>query len=83
MRSIAHDFDVLIAPSACGEAPVGLEVTGDPIFSRMWTLLGSPCISLPMGLGSNGMPLGLQLIGPMRDEEALFRAARWVEEAVE
>ncbi len=83
LQSLAHDVDVLIAPSACGEAPVGLEATGDPIFSRMWTLLGSPCISLPMGLGSNGMPLGLQLIGPMHDEEALFRAASWVEKVRE
>ena len=75
-------FDALLAPSARGEAPVGLGATGDPIFSRIWTLLGMPCLSLPVGVGTNGLPLGLQLIGPMNDEVTLFAAARWVEQTV-
>jgi Asp-tRNA(Asn)/Glu-tRNA(Gln) amidotransferase A subunit family amidase len=75
-------FDALLAPSARGEAPVGLGSTGDPIFSRIWTLLGLPCLSLPVGVGTNGLPLGLQLIGPMNDEVTLFAAARWVEQTV-
>src|SRR5260221_671589 len=36
-------FDLLLAPSAKGEAPSGLGNTGDPIFNRFWTLLGTPC----------------------------------------
>lgn len=74
------EFDALLVPSARGEAPVGLEATGDPIFSRLWTLLGMPCLSLPVGVGINGLPLGLQLIGSMHGEERLFATARWVEQ---
>src|SRR6188508_132579 len=40
-------FDVLLAPSAKGEAPAGLGHTGDPLFNRFWTWLGVPCITLP------------------------------------
>ena len=68
----------IITPPAAGEAP-GIETTGDPAFCSLWTLCGGPCISLPTGLGPNGMPLGLQLIG--RDGEAnyLLAVAAWCE----
>jgi Asp-tRNA(Asn)/Glu-tRNA(Gln) amidotransferase A subunit family amidase len=62
------DIDVLIAPSAIGEAPAFHEGTGDPIFCRGWTLLGLPCINLNVGTGPNGLPVGVQLIaGPGKD----------------
>jgi Asp-tRNA(Asn)/Glu-tRNA(Gln) amidotransferase A subunit family amidase len=56
---------VLLAPSVKGEAPEGLETTGDPLFCQMWTLLGLPCVSAPGIWGPNGLPLGAQIIGPM------------------
>ena len=56
-------FDLLLAPSARGEAPSGLGNTGDPIFNRFWTLLGAPCIALPFNTGPFGLPLSVQLIG--------------------
>lgn len=56
--------DVLIAPSAEGEAPVGLQTTGNPLFNRMWTLLGVPCVHVPLGVGATGMPIGVTVIGP-------------------
>lgn len=56
------DFDAIICPSAPGEPPRGME-TGSPIFQVSWTLLGVPCLNLPVGSGPNGMPLGVQLIG--------------------
>ncbi len=34
--------DAVLVPAAPGEAPMGLGSTGDPVFNRMWTLLGSP-----------------------------------------
>ena len=43
--------DIVLAPSTQGEAPAGLEATGDPIFNRMWTLLGNPCVHVPLGAG--------------------------------
>ncbi len=56
--------DVLLAPSAIGEAPAGLGATGDPLFNRVWTLLHTPCVHLPFTQGPNGMPVGLQVVGP-------------------
>jgi len=73
-------WDVLLAPSAVGEAPAGLGATGDPLFSRMWTLLGVPTVSLPLGRGATGLPIGVQLIGAMRGDEHLLACARWVED---
>ncbi len=56
--------DVLLAPSAVGEAPAGLGATGDPLFNRVWTLLHTPCVHLPFTQGPNHLPVGLQVIGP-------------------
>ena len=72
-----RDHNVLLAPSVYGEAPEGLESTGDPLFLRTWTLLGLPCVSLPGIEGPSGLPLGAQIIGPMyRDGMALSVAGR-------
>ena len=68
-----HDF--ILAPSSVGEAPVGLDFTGDPVFCRTWTLLGLPCIHLPFFKGSTGMPIGLQLVGAYGDDRRLLAAA--------
>jgi len=73
---LSKDLDLIIAPSAIGEAPASKETTGDPIFCRSWTLLGLPCINLNITSGPNGMPVGVQLIaGPGRDH-FLLSAAR-------
>ena len=74
--------DVLVTPSTIGEAPAGLDSTGDPAFNRIWTLLHLPCLNLPAGAGPQGLPLGVQLVGPLRGEGQLLAAARWVEEAL-
>ena len=71
-------FDVLISPSATGEAPVGIDATGDPLFSRGWTLLGLPCVHLPFTTGQHGLPIGLQLVGRFGDDHRLLAAALWV-----
>jgi len=73
-------FDVLLAPSAKGEAPAGLGHTGDPLFNRFWTWLGVPCITLPFGTGPFGLPLAVQLIGPLHSDDQLIAWARWVEQ---
>jgi Asp-tRNA(Asn)/Glu-tRNA(Gln) amidotransferase A subunit family amidase len=72
-----RDHDVLLAPSVRGEAPEGLESTGDPLFCRMWTLLGLPCVSLPGIKGPNGLPLGAQIIGPMHKDGLALSVAGW------
>lgn len=70
--------DVLLAPSTLGEAPAGLDSTGDPLFCRSWTLLGLPCVHLPFARGSTGLPVGLQLVGAYGDDHRLLAAAHWI-----
>ncbi|HUC62439.1 MAG TPA: amidase [Alphaproteobacteria bacterium] len=71
--------DLVLTPSAKGEAPQGLATTGDPIFNRIWTLLHVPCVTLPVTLGPHGLPLGAQLVGRAGRDHELLALARWVE----
>jgi len=73
-----HDYDAILTPSANGEAPKGLKSTGDPIFSTIWTFCGMPSISLPLLQGKNGLPVGIQLVSSLYDDERLFRNASWL-----
>ncbi|MFQ5916008.1 MAG: amidase family protein, partial [Nitrospinota bacterium] len=70
--------DAILTPASTGEAPVGLESTGSPIFCTIWTLCGMPAISLPLLQGARSMPMGVQLVGPRFDDAQLLRAARWL-----
>ncbi len=74
------ELDVLITPSAVDEAPLGLENTGDAVFNRIWTLLGVPCVHLPFGTGTAGLPLGLQVVGRRQGDVATLTCARWIED---
>jgi amidase len=74
--------DVVLAPSAPGEAPKGIASTGDPIFNRPWHLLGCPMINLPFGRGDAGLPLGISVIGRPGDDARTFAAAAWIEHAL-
>ena len=76
-------LDVLITPSAPGEAPNGLEWTGDPAFNSIWTSLHVPCVTVPAGIGPNGMPLGIQIVGRRGDDKAVLAWAQWVAAAIE
>ncbi|HVB17198.1 MAG TPA: amidase [Stellaceae bacterium] len=78
LDDIFADVDILLTPSAAGEAPEGLGSTGDPSFNSIWTLAWTPCVTLPAGLGPKGLPLGVQLIGRRFGDEALLDAAAWV-----
>ncbi len=68
-------FDALICPSTPGEAPLGT-ATGSPIFQVTWTLLGVPCLNLPVGVGPRGLPVGIQLIGRRHDDARLLALGR-------
>jgi len=71
-------YDAILTPSAPGTAPKGLGSTGDPSFCTLWTLSGLPALSLPLMRGSNGLPLGVQLIGRRHFDARLLRTARWL-----
>jgi Asp-tRNA(Asn)/Glu-tRNA(Gln) amidotransferase A subunit family amidase len=71
-------YEALLTPAALGEAPKGLEATGNPVFCTIWTLCGMPAITLPLLRGSRGLPLGVQLVGQRGDDARLLRTARWL-----
>jgi Asp-tRNA(Asn)/Glu-tRNA(Gln) amidotransferase A subunit family amidase len=71
-------YDAILTPAALGTAPAGLASTGDPVFCTLWTLCGMPAISLPLLQGANGLPLGVQLVGPRNGDARLLRTARWL-----
>ncbi|HET6182238.1 MAG TPA: amidase [Acetobacteraceae bacterium] len=75
-------LDVLLTPSAPGEAPKGLGWTGDPGFNFVWTSLGVPCITVPAGTGPTGLPLGVQIVGRRGEDRATLAWAEWVAAAV-
>ena len=75
-----QQFDALLTPATFGTAPAGLESTGDPAFCSVWTLLGVPTLSLPLMRGANGLPLGVQLVGPREGDGRLLRTGRWLVE---
>jgi aspartyl-tRNA(Asn)/glutamyl-tRNA(Gln) amidotransferase subunit A len=94
---IARDFatafekvDCILAPTAPSAAFAIGEKTEDPIamylndvFTVPANLAGVPAISVPAGLGADGLPLGLQIIGRAFDEETVLRVAGVLESAAQ
>ena len=75
-------YDAVITPAAPGEAPAGLEWTGDPAFNTLWTLLHVPCVTVPAGTGPKGLPLGVQ-VATRRAEDALcLMWGEWLRQAM-
>ncbi len=73
------DADVLITAAALGEAPEGIEATGSAAVGALWTPLYLPCATLPVFEGPGGMPMGLQVIGRMGDDDRMLAAGQWIE----
>jgi len=71
-------FDAILTPATLGAAPAGLESTGDPVMSTLWTFAGLPCLSLPLLQTEAGLPLGVQLVGALHNDARLLRTARWL-----
>jgi len=71
-------YDAILTPAAPSAAPKGLDSTGDPAFCTLWTLCGMPAISLPLLQSANGLPLGVQLVGPRHGDARLLRTAKWL-----
>jgi Asp-tRNA(Asn)/Glu-tRNA(Gln) amidotransferase A subunit family amidase len=74
---LASDFDLVIAPSAPGFAPAGRK-PGDPVFNAMWTLLGVPCLNVPVSGIGGALPIGVTMTGPRFSDVTLLAAADMV-----
>lgn len=81
-RELLTGFDAVLTPAAPGEAPLGLADTGPPTFQVIWHMLQMPALTLPAFTGPHGMPVGLQLVGQVREDDRLFSVARWVEQVL-
>jgi Asp-tRNA(Asn)/Glu-tRNA(Gln) amidotransferase A subunit family amidase len=77
-----EDIDLLLTPSAPGEAPEGIAKTGDAIFNNIWTTTHVPAVTLPAGTGPNGLPLGVQLVGHLHQDHRMLSAVKAVQTAV-
>jgi Asp-tRNA(Asn)/Glu-tRNA(Gln) amidotransferase A subunit family amidase len=78
LPAVFEGLDILLAPCVNGEAPAGLDSTGDPGFQAIWTILHVPTMSLPTHRGPRGLPVGIQLVGRRHDDQRLFACAKWV-----
>ena len=56
-----------------------LEQTGNPGFCTIWSLCGVPAITIPVGFGPRGLPLGLQIVGAEGKDGQVLAAAHWCE----
>jgi Asp-tRNA(Asn)/Glu-tRNA(Gln) amidotransferase A subunit family amidase len=83
LEEVFDEYDAIVTPAAPGEAPRGLDSTGDPIFCTLWTYLGLPAITLPLLRSEAGLPLGVQLVGRRDNDARLLRTARWLVTLVE
>jgi Asp-tRNA(Asn)/Glu-tRNA(Gln) amidotransferase A subunit family amidase len=80
---VFDEYDAILTPAAPGEAPRGLDSTGNPVFCTLWTYLGTPAVTLPLLQGENGLPMGVQLVGRRGNDARLLRTARWLVETIE
>ena len=76
MDAVFDETDLIMTPSAPGEALIGLEYTGSPIFNTTWSLSGNPSITLPLFKGKQELPIGCQLVARFGDDDQLLNYAK-------
>jgi aspartyl-tRNA(Asn)/glutamyl-tRNA(Gln) amidotransferase subunit A len=79
LEALFAEADIMLVPTAPGPAPEGIEGTGDASLLSPWSLVGFPAATVPCGLASNGLPLGLQLVGPPGGDGTVLAAAEFAE----
>lgn len=77
LNEVFAHYDAILTPATVGVAPKG-NGTGDPAFCTLWSLTALPAVALPLLKGEDGMPLGVQLVGPAGDDARLLRTANWL-----
>ncbi|MGH7006615.1 MAG: amidase family protein, partial [Alphaproteobacteria bacterium] len=78
IADITFAYDAIVTPAAPGPAPLGLAATGNPAFCTLWTLAGTPAVTLPLFTDGGGMPMGVQLVSRRGDDARLLRNANWL-----
>ena len=78
-EEVFEDYHGVLSPSSPGVAPKGLKSTGTAEFNKVWSYMGTPCISLPLLEGENNLPLGVQIIGDKYDDHRFLGVANWLE----
>ena len=78
LEEIFQRCDAILTPATPGPAPAGLGSTGSSIFNGLWTLCGTPAVTLPLLENENGLPMGVQLVGRRGEDARLLRTARWL-----
>lgn len=79
MEETLRYHDAIITATADGEAPEGLSYTGSPAFQEIWTMLHAPAITLPVGTSVHGLPIGVQFVGSVFNDERLLAVGLWVQ----
>ena len=69
---VFKQLDLIITPSAPGEALKGLGYTGSPMFNTTWSLSGNPCVTLPLFKGLQNLPIGCQLVTKFGNDDELL-----------
>src|SRR5690606_16373223 len=83
LEKIFDRCDAIICAASPGPAPDGLSSTGDSAFNGIWTLCGTPVVSLPLFTTAEGLPMGLQVVGRVGDDARVLRTAAWLMQFVE
>ena len=78
LAEIFDEYDAILTPATPGPAPAGIEATGSPIMNTIWTFCGTPALNLPLLRSPDGLPFGVQAVGPVDGDARLFRDARWL-----
>ncbi len=87
-NAIFDEVDLILSPVAPSVAPkIGsshdpLEMYKSDMYTIAINLAGLPALSLPVGKDSEGMPIGLQLIGKAFDEQSVFDGSLSLEKAI-
>lgn len=71
--------DAILCPAATGPAPEGLDFTGSAIFNGLWTLTGTPTVTVPAFTAENDLPMGVQMVAARGNDARLLRTANWFE----
>jgi Asp-tRNA(Asn)/Glu-tRNA(Gln) amidotransferase A subunit family amidase len=72
LERIFERCDFLLTPSACGEATSNITGVSNSAFNRIWTLMHGPCVNIPAFKGPHGLPVGVQIVGPVASDAAIL-----------